>query len=78
MEWITPPDIIKGENVSKGRVGNPKQKNQPRKCTKCGKYWSNFCGVENHTKVVKKEYLSSEAFGGLPMEKETCWKCDDV
>ena len=78
MEWITPVDVIKGENIIKGKMGTPRQKYQPRRCNQCGKYWTNFCGVENHSKVVKKEYLSNEVFGGLPMEKENCWKCDDV
>jgi len=78
MEWITPVEIRQSENVTKGRMGKPRQKYQPRKCDKCGKYWTNYCGAENHSKVIKKEYLSNEIFGGLPMEKETCWKCDDV
>tara|TARA_Y100000310_G_scaffold296547_1_gene328882 strand:- start:173 stop:646 length:474 start_codon:yes stop_codon:yes gene_type:complete len=78
MEWITPNDITKLENIIKGRMGTPRQKYQPRKCNQCGKYWTNFCGVENHSKVVKREYLKNDIFGGLPMKKETCWKCDDV
>ena len=78
MEWITPVDIIKRENISKGKNAIPKQKHQPRRCNQCGKYWSSFCGIENHSKIIKKEYLSNKIFGGLPMKKETCWKCDDV
>ena len=68
MEWITPVEIRKSENAIKGRMGKPRQKYQPRKCEKCGKYWTNYCGVNNHSKVIMKEYLSNEIFGGLPME----------
>ena len=79
MEWVVPSKTIQAENKSKSaRTGSSTQKYQPRMCSKCGKYWTNFCGVENYSRVIKKEYLRSDIFGGLPMEKETCWKCDDV
>ena len=78
MEWITPANMILRENMVKGTSTTPRQKYQPRKCEKCGKCWTRFVGVEARNRVIKKEYLSNEGFGGLPMEKETCWKCDDV